>query len=111
MGDEELADVLAQIRFTDRVSHYLVELFQSVLAGQKVWRAAERLSALHDPTWPYEFHEDLQRAAKVLASAWCYQGQSCYSVVMLPVMTACCQSQCPGMQRTSGHHSPSSLAV
>lgn len=72
--DEEHTLMLENIAFIDSVSAFLQDLFRTVLSGEKAWVAAARLGSQIDRTWSDELDEDLQRAAKVMASAWRYRG-------------------------------------
>ena len=60
----------------ERAAEFLYRLFQGELRGKKAWRVAEELIKSEPVPWSNQLTVDLIRAAKVLASAYNYEGLS-----------------------------------
>ncbi len=76
MESDLLPAISSHWDFIDEVSLYLLDLFNSVRHGEKAWKAAERLSGARQKSWSPQLHLDLIQAAKILASAWKFRGET-----------------------------------
>ena len=66
----------SHIHLQEQAAEFLYRLFQGELRGKKAWKVAEELMKSEPVPWSNQLTVDLIQAAKVLASAYNYEGLS-----------------------------------